>query len=224
MKRSGSVKTWSRKWVVLMMAVLIFTMPVTGYANATEKSGVEILCSYGIMHGDPDGGFRPDDFITRAEATALVYRLYEVKSADPVVFSVGFSDMEGHWAASEVAAAAKVGLVQGTDNGTFEPDSVVTLQDFLKMTVTLLGYQPRAERMGYPMGYAITATNLGLTKGISSSMEAFVTRSMAADILANALNVPLMEAIETEDETAYVIKDGTDGTQMKTLRLALETE
>ncbi len=219
-------KTHRKQWIAAVLSASFLFCPICSYADAEapEKTDIQFLHAYGIMHGDPDGNFRPDDFITRAEATALVYRLYQTKAVNPAVLSVAFADMHDHWATKEVSAAAAVGLVDGAENGTFEPNNIVTLQDFLKMTVSLLGYTPQAERTGYPVGYMIVSANLGLTKGIDSAADAPVTRCMAAQILVNAMDVPLMKSVETESETIYVILDGTDDSPIETLRLALEAK
>ncbi|MBQ4086773.1 MAG: S-layer homology domain-containing protein [Clostridia bacterium] len=211
-----------KRWIACLLALCMacFALP----AFAESASGAEALKGYGIMQGDTDGNLRLDDEITRAEATALIYRLHKEKDEDVATIGVSFPDMTGHWAAAEVACAKAEGLVDGTTETTFEPDKTVTLQEFLKMTVTLLGYNAQAERQGYPVGYMIVSTQLGLTKGITSAADANVTRGMAADILANALDVPLMKTMDDEDKTAYILMNGKDGTPLQTIRIALEAE
>lgn len=215
------MKQLKRSITFLIAACMAFSaLP----AFAESPTPAETLKAYGIMQGDTDGNFRLEDEITRAEATALIYRLHKEKDHDIATLALPFSDMNGHWAAAEVACAKAEGLVDGITETIFEPDKTVTLQEFLKMTIALLGYDAQAERQGYPVGYMIVSTQLGLTKGIVSSADANITRGMAAEILTNALDVPLMKTMDDEDKTAYILMNGKDGTPLETIRIALETE
>ena len=213
-----------RKLTAWILTVFLLLTACQAFAENAETSAEE-LNSYGIMQGDPDGSFRLEDNVTRAEAAALVYRLYRANDDSVATVSAAFPDMVGHWAAAEVAFAKAAGLVDGTSETTFSPDEPVTLQEFLKMTVTLLGYQNQAERQaGYPIGYGIIATNLGLTKGISAPMDMPLTRGMVANILVNALDVPLIVVTESGEEIVYVVMDGKNEVPMQTLRIALENK
>lgn len=62
----------------------IFDLP----ASPTAKEAILLLYRAGILTGDPDGRFRPDDAITRAEAAAVVTRLTDISRRigfDPTV-------------------------------------------------------------------------------------------------------------------------------------------
>ncbi len=218
------MKKWKKaaSWILILTitlsagSVCAMTQPEDTLASASE------LNEYGIMHGDPDENMRLEDNVTRAEAAALVYRLYQAESGDIAILAHAFSDMEGHWAAKEVACAKAAGLIDGTSEATFEPEKNVTVQEFIKMTVTLLGYDVQAERqMGYPIGYAMIASTLGLLRGVSAQMEANVSRGAVAVILANALDVPMIKTTESDGTTVHTIMNGENGASLETLRLAL---
>ena len=51
-------------------------------ADAWYAAELEAVRSTGIMKGDPNGAFRPDDPVTRAEAAVLAVRLYDLIAAE----------------------------------------------------------------------------------------------------------------------------------------------
>lgn len=54
-----------------------------------------------------------------------------------------FSDLQSAaWAAEAINALAKEGIVSGVGNGRFEPDTLVTREEFIVMIVNLLGLKP----------------------------------------------------------------------------------
>ena len=60
---------------------MAFTMMATAGAAYTDQADIEateavdMLSTLGIMAGDPDGSFRPNDTITRAEACRMIYSI-----------------------------------------------------------------------------------------------------------------------------------------------------
>ncbi len=76
-----------------------------------------------IVNGYEDGSFRPNDFITRAEFSALVYRL-ELNMAEE---SHNFIDVTSeHWADNIISAVYGEGWVNGYEDETFKPENKIT--------------------------------------------------------------------------------------------------
>lgn len=75
----------------------------------------------GFVSGYPDGLFRPDDILTRAEGITLVLKLS--RQPDPGVALPALEDFRGdHWAARPVAVGLSSGMVApGPDNKNFLP-------------------------------------------------------------------------------------------------------
>lgn len=94
------------------------------------------LVSLGLVKGFPDGSFRPDAPITRAE---LVTMLVRAKTLPASPIAAAFSDANGHWAAASIAAAVQAGVVTGYPDGTFQPDRPVTRAEEAAMIVRLEG-------------------------------------------------------------------------------------
>lgn len=79
------------------------------------------VTSSAMMDGYPDGSFKPENPMTRAEFVAVMCKLYEVKLSNSE-----FNDIESHWAENEIKFAADSGWINGYSDGSFKPDSFMT--------------------------------------------------------------------------------------------------
>lgn len=62
------------------------------------------LTEAGYLNGDPDGRFRPEDHITRAELVALMNRIAQIEESDGVTIA---DTAEKHWAYGMICAAVR---------------------------------------------------------------------------------------------------------------------
>jgi S-layer homology domain len=80
------------------------------------------LTEQGIVAGYPDGSFRPDQPVTRAEFAALVKKAFP--DAPEIQAAREFRDVpRGYWAAEAIARASSTGFLAGDPGGTFRPTS-----------------------------------------------------------------------------------------------------
>jgi hypothetical protein len=91
-------------------------------AGKWYTAAVATLSRAGIICGYPDGSFRPDNPITRAEFAAMFAKFNSVEYTG----KDKFSDISGHWAESTINRAAAKGWVGGFEDGTFRPDGELT--------------------------------------------------------------------------------------------------
>jgi len=172
------------------------------YAEATT-----ILSSLGLMIGDDMGNFNPDKVLTRAEATALVMRAKGLESAAAgAAGATQFADVAAdHWASGYINLAAQSGVVAGYGNGMFGPEDQVLYEQFVKMIVAALGYEPMASKNGgYPSGYLIVASQKNITKNAAGAAGQPAVRSTVAVLLFNALEVNMMkQTVFTEGAEEY---------------------
>lgn len=81
----------------------------------------------GLVKGMPDGKFRPDNPISRAEFVALVNRYFQFADAES---APPFRDVkENQWFADEVGAAVRAGYVSGYPNNEFKPLQSITREE-----------------------------------------------------------------------------------------------
>ena len=112
------------------------------YPNEWYAEAVTRLMYAGIVTGDIEGTFRPEDNITRAEAAAVAVRLHEyvaarlnIKVSKPYVTKT-FSDVCGSdWFYKAVGAAVGYGLIEGDTEGTFRPNDNITRAEFTAVIV-----------------------------------------------------------------------------------------
>nr|WP_297177182.1 S-layer homology domain-containing protein [uncultured Agathobaculum sp.] len=90
-----------------------------------------------FMNGYADGTFRPQSYMTRAEAVVMLYRLCSVNVDNSVVDS-SFRDVPSTlWCAREVNAFAYAGIIDQTSY--FYPDSYITRAELTEMLYRLSG-------------------------------------------------------------------------------------
>ena len=83
------------------------------------------LESYNIIAGYPDGTFRTDTPITRAEFVTIIVQ-YIDQSDMQTITPTNFSDANNHWASSSIRLASSLGIISGYPDGTFRPNDYIT--------------------------------------------------------------------------------------------------
>ena len=85
------------------------------------NTAISTLANLGIIDGYDDGGFHPENPITRAEFVAMAAR-FDARDANR---QADFSDISGHWATDEISRAAQNGWIDGYSDGTFLPNAKI---------------------------------------------------------------------------------------------------
>lgn len=87
----------------------------------------------GVLGGYPDGEFKGDREVNRAEASKfLLLARFEV--VEETGEDVKFSDViRGQWYVKYINAAAEKGIISGHPDGSFRPANTVNTAEFLKM-------------------------------------------------------------------------------------------
>lgn len=115
------------------------------YSDVTRadwyNTAVSTLSSMGIITGYPDGTFRPNAAITRAEFAAITARF----DNDGDKTAAKFSDIATHWAKDEISIAYNNGWINGYPNGTFGPQRDITRAETMTLVNRVLNRQPETE-------------------------------------------------------------------------------
>jgi len=202
--------------VVLLVVCLLAwaTGPALAGFEDTEgtdyEGAVTTLTTLGLLMGYPDGTFRPDATITRAEFCAVAIRALGLD--DAAGYAAGatvFPDVSAtHWASGYINLAVDQGLIKGFPDGTFRPSAPVTYAEALAIVVRLLGYEP-AVKGAWPTNYLIKAFELGLTDGMTFSAGAPASRGDIALFIDNALEIPLMQQVTVGDQEVFQVVPGS---------------
>ena len=110
-------------------------------ATSWYNTAVSTLSSMGIITGYPDGTFRPNAAITRAEFAAIAARF----DNDGDKTSAKFSDIATHWAKDEISIAYNNGWITGYPDGTFGPQRDITRAETMTLVNRVLNRQPETE-------------------------------------------------------------------------------
>jgi len=215
--------------LVMVLGTFSFSLATPSDVAGTEyEEAVDRLILLEILTGYPDGSFRPENNITRAEfaAVALRARGLEYTAQAAKGLPTGFSDVPAsHWASGYVGAAAKAGIVNGIGNGKFAPEAPVKYEEAVTMLVRALGYEVDAQaKGGYPHGYLIVANEIGLLDEVRGIPGAPATRGMVAQMTDNALEIPMMIQVGFGDEAKWVITGTKEYPQKITLLNKLDVD
>lgn len=99
------------------------------------NNAISTLSNMGILKGDKDGRFRPNDPVTRAEFAAIAARFSDGAADDYADFSDVPND---YWASKEIAKAAKLGWIKGYTDGTFRPKNNITRAEAMTLVNRVL--------------------------------------------------------------------------------------
>ena len=121
----------------------------SGYSdcNSTQwyNNAISTLTNLGVINGRGDGTFRPDDPITRAEFAKIAVSFFETTKEE---YQGYFPDVpEEAWYAEYVEAAARIGLIQGTDEGVFRPEDDITRAEACAIVNRTLGRKPNEDHL-----------------------------------------------------------------------------
>lgn len=99
------------------------------------------MVALGAVNGNPDGTFKPNGSVTRAEFVTMLMKSLVKCNQGVLEGSNGFADVKGHWAEKYIAAAVDAGIVKGTSETNFEPNKQITRQEMSVMIVNALKFE-----------------------------------------------------------------------------------
>lgn len=99
--------------------------------DSKYSESTKYLASAGVVNGYPDGTFKPDNTVTRAEALKLIF---EAGDIDTSKGKLPFDDTKKtEWYTKYLYTAYKKKVVSGYSDNTFRPSDVVSRAEFFKM-------------------------------------------------------------------------------------------
>ncbi len=99
-----------------------------------SKEAVDVMAAGGYINGYPEGDFRPEGAITRAEFVTIASRFTD-EAADDGEY---FNDISGHWAEKYIRTAANNAWLDGSNTGSFRPDDYITRADAIRIVNRML--------------------------------------------------------------------------------------
>ena len=130
--------------VLLSVAVIaIGVMPALAFPDVSKDywaaSQINLLSEQGVIVGYPDGTFKPDANVTRAEFAAMAIRALgqqHTKIAQPITYA----DVdENYWAYQDIQKAVYFDLISNSkENDLFRPEDSVSRAESLSVAVNAL--------------------------------------------------------------------------------------
>jgi hypothetical protein len=199
-----------RKLVWLTIIISMVSAPVYG-ANLHHSA---------YIGGYPDGCFRPNEPVTRAEVAKLVVssngkKLYPGSS---------FYDVsESHWASAYIYTAKRENYIGGYDDGSYRPSSSIRRGEFAAIVYrTIQNYVPEDLKNDrdykikdisshWSGSYVNVLNKLGVIRGYSDGRfnpDGMITRAEAVAIINRVQGrIPDIDRIDSMKKTVYKDKD-----------------
>lgn len=121
----------------------------------------------GIVTGYPDGSFKPDHVVTRAEFAVMLAGTMKLAQEGGALTFADRSEI-GAWAEKAVAQAVQAGIVQGYDDGTFRPNAQITRAE---MAVMIANAQGTARQAAGSTGFSDDADIPGWAKSAVGAIQ-----------------------------------------------------
>ena len=119
----------------------------SGFTDVTTanwyNNAISTTANAGWVSGYPDGTFRPDAYITRAEFATIAARFL----SDVYGGTSMFTDIDRHWAEDYINRAAAAGWINGYADGTFRPNAYITRAEAVTLINRMLDRTPDANHL-----------------------------------------------------------------------------
>jgi len=176
-------KYFSRKCLALtLLLCILMSLTVPALAASSDITGhwaepiIKEWIDQGLMSGDSNGSYRPNDSITRAEFFTLVnnWKGYTTES-DKVETYTDVSP--GKWYYKQVAIALGAGYITGTSATTMAPEAEITRQEAMTVVARIAGVEAATDTSvlskvkdganvsEWAKGFAAAVINEGLVSG-----------------------------------------------------------
>lgn len=106
---------------------------ITKIDYKVTKNAVEEVKAIAYIKGYPDGTFKPQANVTRAEAAQMFATLLNGGTNFGTSQATKFSDASDDWYSKAVNYVVGKGLISGYPNGTFKPNESITRAEFAQM-------------------------------------------------------------------------------------------
>lgn len=106
---------------------------ITKIDYKVTKNAVEEVKAIAYIKGYPDGTFKPQANVTRAEAAQMFATLLNGGTNFGTSGATKFSDASDDWYSKAINYVVGKGLISGYPNGTFKPNDSITRAEFAQM-------------------------------------------------------------------------------------------
>jgi hypothetical protein len=215
--------------LTLIMAVNVPVLAQTPFTDLqtthwAEKS-IQTLMNKAVIQGYPDGTFKPEQPVTRAEFATMLTKAFGYRPDAPP----SLNDIAGHWATRAIKAAATAKVMNAFSNGSFRPENHLNRSQLATMAGRVLHLGSKEEQYSdlLPVSYSDVPAGHGSYRAIEIARkleilpqnyqpnyqpDKSVTRAEAAWVInaLSQLNVSKGKIATIEPGTGLVNIQGTN--------------
>lgn len=174
---------------------------------------VNRLIARGAIGGYPDGTFRPDKSISRAEFSKILRQSLGLATMN----GTAFRDTDAHWASTDIETLIANEIIVPSEYGTnYGPDGAITRREIAIMLIRAMGlnrdavalsgqptgFQDDAKLASYDKGYLYLARELGLIGGYEDG--SFRPNNKATRAEASVMIVRLLDSLGLTDSDSMI--------------------
>jgi len=159
------------------------------------EANIKTLVGAGAISGYPDGTFKPNATITRAEFATILAKAFKLAPSTSKVFA----DTANHWAKDSISAAAAAGIVNGYSAAQFGPNDQITREQMAVMIAKAAklaeakngkAFADKAQVSAWAAAAVASASENGIISGYPDNTfkpKATATRAEAVTVIVKAL-------------------------------------
>ncbi|MBV1758438.1 MAG: S-layer homology domain-containing protein [Dethiosulfatibacter sp.] len=201
----------------ILVGAILLILPMFTQAFAVEsfsdldnaewaKETIMEWVDKGLISGYEDGTFKPNQEITRAEYTKLMFNAYAIETDGKKDFSDVF---QTDWHYDVVTKMAYLGHVNGYPDGTFKPDALITRAEAATILFNIEGLEANEEAAdifldssmipGWAKGIIGAVYEAGYILGYPDGTfksDDYITRAESVFMINNSVFVETEEEVE----------------------------
>ncbi|MCD9024656.1 S-layer homology domain-containing protein [Cohnella silvisoli] len=178
------------------------TKPIITFSDISRhwaEASIKQSVGGGIVTGYPDGTFRPNQAVTRAEFAVMLMNALKPQSERALLAFTDTTKIRS-WAQKAVAQAVQLGIIHGYKDGSFRPNEAITRAEMAAMLANALSLSFKANAAtsfaddkdipAWAKGAVAAIKELGLVQGKGSNEfdpTAKTTRAEAVTVLLKML-------------------------------------
>lgn len=163
------------------------------------ESFIQGLVSRGFISGFPDGTFKPEAPITRAQYAAVLAKTFDLPAKQS---AKSFSDVpQGFWAADFITKANQMGFISGFPDNTFRPNQNLTR---VQTIVSLI-------------------SGIGLTGGVLDVLKVYSDRAQIPSYATDMVAIATQRRIIVNHPNVRQLEPMRDGTRAEVVALIYQT-
>jgi uncharacterized protein YkwD len=200
---------------IAIITPLAFAQSTFPDVNNTHNNfdSIEYVALEGIVNGYPDGTFKPDNTINRAEFTKIII---EATNPSAQIGTNCFPDVTDEWFASYVCGARAQKIIDGYPDGTFKPSQKISFVEAAKIISLAFEYDTSDDTPWYKTYVETLSTRASIPLSIESFNHP-ITRGEMAEMIFRLKTDPQKDShtyqtLETGflEETNTSVEDNED--------------